>query len=404
MALDGRELTFSVQQSYPGAGAITQDATGTWPNGDYSLKVAAWYTSGEGQQDNAGFIRIDVTLWHCKVTSGANDAIIITWTASARVPDHYSIYCIKNATWTANGVLRGRKIAEVDGDILTATILKPFLQQGSSTNMASTTTSEDGASPTTVLHDTTASFSTNGVKAGDSISNVTDASTSTVVTVDSDIKLTTTALSGGTDDKFESGDSYRVTSTTLLEDTAATFVSNGVEAGHYVILNAGASTAGAYAVVTDVISETVLTTAALTDDSVYTLADSYDVVYNILVATTAATSFTINPVLDIPFKLREAIVPAYNGVGVTKSYAKASPVDDSRFEFNTISITEANYKVACRWIGQGVRIRVTESTNASALIPIRDGYFTGASHLPTRFKSTRQTYWLDFYDETGTIT
>ena len=42
MALDGRELTFSVQQSYPGAGAITQDGTGTWANGIYSLKVAAW--------------------------------------------------------------------------------------------------------------------------------------------------------------------------------------------------------------------------------------------------------------------------------------------------------------------------------------------------------------------------
>ena len=396
MALDGRELTFSVQQSYPGAGAITQDGTGTWANGTYSLKVAAWYTSGEGQQDNAGFIRIGVALWHATVTGGTDDAIIITWTASARVPDHYSIYYIENGTWTANGILRGRKVAEVDGDILTATILKQFLQQGASTNFASTTT---GANSNTVVIDSGAKFSTNNIKAGDSVSNVTAAFTATVVTVDSDIQLTVT--NAGT---FTTGNSYRLTSTTVLEDTAATFVTNGVEAGHYVILNAGASTAGAYAVVTEVVSETVLETAALTDDSVYTLADSYDVVYNILVASEAATSFTINPVLDIPFKLREAIVPAYNGVGVTKSYAKASPVDDSRFEFNTISITEANYKVACRWIGQGVRIRVTESTNASALIPIRDGYFTGASHLPTRFKSTRQTYWLDFYDETGTIT
>ena len=407
MTLDGRELTISVQQSYPSAGAVTNGATGEWPDADYSAKVVAWYTEGEGLQDNAGVIRTDVSLWHFAVAGHAghtDDKITITWTASERVPDHYSIYYIKNATWTANGVLRGRKVAEVNGDVLTSTITKPFLQQGASTNLASTTTSEDGGSPTTVLHDTAATFSTNGVKAGDSISNVTDASTATVVTVDSDIKLTTTALAGGTDGKYESGDSYRVTSTTMLEDTAATFVTNGVEAGHYVILNSGASTAGAYAVVTEVISETVLTTAALSDDASYTLSDSYDVVYHILVVSTAATSFTINPVKDMPFKLRQQMVKAYNGRGVKKSYAQASPFDESKIEFFQTSITETNYKLLCAYIYFGTRCRIAESSGASALVTPRDGYFTAASHMPTRFKSTQTVYWVDFFDETGTIT
>ena len=405
MANDGRELTISVEQSYPSAGAVsTTGSGGTWPAGTYSFKVVAWYTSGEALEDNAGVIRTNVAAWAGEAVS-LNDSVTVTWTAANRVPDHYSVYYIEAGSWVANGVLRGRRIAKVNGDVLTSgAITKPFVQQGESTNLASTTTSEDGASPTTVLHDTTAKFSTNGVKAGDSISNVTDASTATVVTVDSNIKLTTTALAGGTDNKYESGDSYRVTSTTMLDDTAATFVTNGVAVGDYVILNATASKPGEYAKVTAVVSETVLTTAALTDDAVYTLADSYDVVNNIFIPSAAATSFTINPVKDMPFELRKMMIRAYNGLGVTKSYAQPSPFNKSRIEFFPWSLSEANYKKICLWIYQGVRVKITESSGASALVQYRTGYFTGASHLPTRYKNSRILMWVDFFDETGSLT
>lgn len=407
MALDGREITISVRQSYPSAGGISQAADGLWPDGTYSIKVVAWYQSGEGREDNAGVIRDNVTSWVFTVSDSAghtDDKITVTWTAANRPPDHYSVYYIEAGAWVANGTLRGRKVAQVNGDTLTVTITKPFTQQGASTNWVSTTTSEDGGSPSTVLHDTNATFIATGVKVGDTISNVTDASTAAVVSINSEIKLTTTALAGGGDNKYESGDTYRVTSSTLLIDTAATFVANGVAAGDYVILNAGASTVGAYAIVTSVDSEIQLTTAALTNSAAYVLNDSYDVVDKIFVISTSATSFTINPIKDEPFTLRQAIVKAFNGLGVAKSYAQASPFNKSRFEFYQISITEDDYKLATLWVAQTVRVRITESAGASALLPIRDGYFTGASHIPTRFKNSRFIYWLDFADETGSLT
>ena len=395
MPLDGRELTISVQQSYLSAGTITSPVGGSWPAGTYSFKVVAWYTNGEALEDNAGVIRTNVAAWAGHVVA-ANDQVIITWTAANRVPDHYSVYYIEAGSWVANGTIRGRKIAEVEGDVLTATILKPFVQQGSSTNFASTTT---GPNSNTELIDTAADFVSNNMKEDDSVSNVDAAFTTTIDTVD-DLN-TLTVDDGGT---FTTGNNYRITSTTALEDTAATFVTNGVVVGDYVILNAGASTVGAYAKVLEVVSETVLRTAALSDSASYTLADSYDVVNGIFVISTDATSFTINPVRDIPFTLRTMMVKAYNGLMVTKSYAQASPFDESSFVIDLISITETNYKKVCIWIYQGVRVRITESTDASALVPTRDGYFVGASLMPTRYKNSNPTITLNFADETGSLT
>ena len=396
MALDGHELTVSVQQSYPSAGAVTSPVGGSWPGGTYSFKVAAVYWTKDALEIDHGVIRINVPAWAGHVVA-ANDKVTITWTASERPPDHYSIYYIENATWAADGTLRGRKIAEVNGDILTATILKPFLHQGASTNVTSTTT---GGNHATILIDATATFETDGVKAGDWLSNVTDASTAAVVSVDSEIKLTTTVLTGGGDNTWQTGDTYRVTSTTLLKDTAATFVTNGVSVGDYVILNVS----GEYAKITAVVSETVLTTEALTGSDLYNLGDTYDVVYHVMIYDADARSFVINPIKDVNLEVRKTMTRSYLGRLVSKSYALGSPLDAIEIEIYNSSITMANYHFIQLYLYHGTRCRITESSGADALITPMDGYFTDCSFLGSKHKNSRPVHRIRYECELGTAT
>ena len=63
---------------------------------------------------------------------------------------------------------------------------------------------------TTTLIDSTATFQTNLVGRGDLVINVTDSSQCTVISVDSEIQLTTTALTGGVGNDFGSSDAYDV--------------------------------------------------------------------------------------------------------------------------------------------------------------------------------------------------
>jgi len=63
---------------------------------------------------------------------------------------------------------------------------------------------------TTTLIDSTATFQTNGVGRGDLVFNETDSSQCTVVSVDSQIQLTTTALIGGTSNDYVISDAYSV--------------------------------------------------------------------------------------------------------------------------------------------------------------------------------------------------
>lgn len=60
-----------------------------------------------------------------------------------------------------------------------------------------------------ILHDTAGTFLTD-VAIGDIVYNETDDSFATVVTIDSDIQITTNGLSGGTDDEFASSDAYSI--------------------------------------------------------------------------------------------------------------------------------------------------------------------------------------------------
>lgn len=399
MPTDGHELTLSVQQSFPEAGSVSSPVGGSWPAGTFSFKVAAWHFDTESSQDQAGLIRTNVPAWEGIVVAGS-DKVVVNWDSANTIPDHYNVYYIENATYnngTGGTVFKSRKIAEVQGDVLTATINKPFLQQGSSTNFTSTTT---GANSNTILIDASASFQTNGMKAGDSVSNVTGAFTSTIISVDSEIQITT-------DDngQYTMGDTYRITSTTSLEDTGATFVTNGVLAGHYVILNAGAVVPSAYARITTVVSETVLITAALTSSASYELADPYDVVLKVDEFALDPTEFVANPIMDLlPVGIRQTVVRGFNGRLVNKSYALKSPLDNIAITFWPISISLADSKTIAKWIFWGVRIRITESASASALITPMDGRISEMSFMPTKFKNSRFGLQIDVELELGTIT
>lgn len=60
----------------------------------------------------------------------------------------------------------------------------------------------------TTLNDSTATFQTDGVLVGTAILNTTDGSAAAVVSVNSQTQITTTALTGGTDNDFDNGDAY----------------------------------------------------------------------------------------------------------------------------------------------------------------------------------------------------
>ena len=62
----------------------------------------------------------------------------------------------------------------------------------------------------TVLIDSTATFISDGIVAGDTVVNVTDASITSVLRVDSETQLTTFVLQSGADNQFDVSDSYKV--------------------------------------------------------------------------------------------------------------------------------------------------------------------------------------------------
>jgi hypothetical protein len=76
------------------------------------------------------------------------------------------------------------------------------------------TGAHDGASGSGSLQDSSKNFRTIGVQPGDRITNITDGSRASVAWVDpsNDDLISTSGLSGGTDDDFDSGDSYSIQS------------------------------------------------------------------------------------------------------------------------------------------------------------------------------------------------
>ena len=76
-------------------------------------------------------------------------------------------------------------------------------------NVVGTVTTPDAGGVT--LTDSAATFVTDGVAVGDTVTNDTDGSTATVTSVTSETVLVCDGLSGGTDDQWDSSDDYTVT-------------------------------------------------------------------------------------------------------------------------------------------------------------------------------------------------
>lgn len=92
---------------------------------------------------------------------------------------------------------------------ITATLLDAQLSfEGRTTSTSNGT--HTGATSSTVLIDSTATFLSDGVARGDVVHNHLDQSSTSVLTADSEIQLTCRPLTGGIGDEFESGDPYDV--------------------------------------------------------------------------------------------------------------------------------------------------------------------------------------------------
>ena len=138
-------------------------------------------------------------------------------------------------------------------------------------NLASTLASAaTSGSLDLILEDTSRDFIELGITPGDILENLTDSSSGIVSEVDID-ELTVSSLSGGTDNDFDSGDSYRIRSNTsqitantdandlTLEDTNMNFTLMGVQVNDLVYN----ITDGSVGLVTAVNSTTQLTVGVL---------------------------------------------------------------------------------------------------------------------------------------------
>ena len=420
MANDGYELTFTVNQLAASPSSLTHPTGGSWPAGTYSFKVVAWYSSGEGLEDNAGFSRADVTAWGAQVLD-ANDQVIITWLASARVPDHYSVYYVENATMIADGTTPWRKIAEVNGDVLTATIAdRAIVTNAESTNFESTITTQDltgvtliDAAPDEPFNTNLSGTSTKPVKKDDSIVNVTDLSDALVVSVDSDTQITTDGLSGDppADEQFEVGDVYQIVSNNVGQAAGETFQTDGVAAGDIIIFNADATYQDEYGTIAAIPEEDIIvTSAALSNSATFNGpippadGDFFDIVDAVFVPSAAARYVVVNPIKDQDPEMRDPMVKSYNGYWVTKSYAQVSPIDVLTVEaYMTTSFAAlTDYQWLMVWQYAGVRLSITQSSGASSITTPLIGYVKSYNYMGDLYKNTKPVIRLVFNIEIGT--
>lgn len=94
-----------------------------------------------------------------------------------------------------------------------------------------------GSGTSTILTDTDLSGANNfvdsNIRPGDIVTNVTDGSTATVVTVDSGTQITTTGLTGGADNTFTNTDEYNITT-----ETNRAYTSSPQDTAYAPIINA----------------------------------------------------------------------------------------------------------------------------------------------------------------------
>lgn len=118
--------------------------------------------------------------------------------------------------------------------------------------------------------------------------------------------------------------------------------------------------------------------------------------------TAAATSITVNPILDMIPVLRPQTVRGYDGRLVVKSYAHLNPVQAIDFQLVGSSMTLAEYKTMMDWILYSTQIRITDNDAAAAILHYF-GRLTDGNYLGTHGKNARDIFRLHFEAETGTI-
>jgi len=106
---------------------------------------------------------------------------------------------------TGKDVLGGGVFVGVTATLQNAVIA--FAIQGGVDSSGTVTTPDTTG---VVLTDSAGTFITDGILAGDTVVNVTDGSITSVLSVDSETQLTTFGLESGTDNQFDSSDSYKV--------------------------------------------------------------------------------------------------------------------------------------------------------------------------------------------------
>jgi hypothetical protein len=144
------------------------------------------------------------------MTSGTNTAVITD----------------SNAQFITEGVKRGDIAQDYDDEI--------FEISGTVDAANSGTATADTDVNGLTLEDTNNNFLNINISVGDTISNITDGSSGTIQSVSAN-QITADSLSGGADNTFEPGDSYRIGDVPLLYDVSEDF--SGYERYSYVIQN-----------------------------------------------------------------------------------------------------------------------------------------------------------------------
>ncbi len=230
------------------------------------------------------------------ITSGFNTAIVND----------------SNADFVTDGIKRGDIVQNYDDEY--------FVVSG--TADAGTRGTATGASIGLVLADTNNNFVNLGVAVGDTITNVTDGSSGTVSTVAAN-QITADALTGGTDNDFDSGDTYQVTGSAKMYDAGTNLSTNNVSAYQYLIHN---NTTGIRAVITDVDTDNSLSAVEFANQGssiTFSPGDSFSIYTPGIVVVSARNSSTqltttrsgnYNPDFDLIGSYEEyyRILPAAN--------------------------------------------------------------------------------------------
>jgi hypothetical protein len=154
--------------------------------------------------------------------------VIVDWTVSPRIvtvqaprttisiQDLYdTLRSIEDDAWNAKylSILFGAGKDALGGGLFTGITLRLLnavleFEQRVTLNESGTVTTPDTTGVT--LTDSAATFITNNVARGDIISNITDGSHATVLTVVSETVLTGSTLMGGTDNRWDTADVYDI--------------------------------------------------------------------------------------------------------------------------------------------------------------------------------------------------